>query len=74
MANIRSGLIDSLKGRYVILEEDGLYWAAEVVDIQAIATSENYCDVAQKLATFQRSPSSPKSEFAACHPGHAGSD
>ena len=56
MANIKSGLIDSLKGRYVILEEDGLYWAAEVVDIQGIPASENYCDVAHKLASVSAVP------------------
>ena len=74
MANIKSGLIDSLKGRYVILEEDGLYWAAEVVDIQGIPASENYCDVAHKLARFQRSPSTPKPEFATGHLAPAASD
>lgn len=55
MPNIKSGLIDGLTGRYVILEEDGLFWAAEIVDIDAIRTSENCAEVAQDLAAYQES-------------------
>ena len=50
MPNIRSGLIEDLNGRYVILEEDGLFWAAEIRDIATIPTSERCADVATGLA------------------------
>lgn len=58
MPKIRSGLIEDLNGRYVILEEDGLFWAAEIRDITAIPTSERCADVATRLAQFQQSSSS----------------
>ncbi len=54
MPKIRSGLIDGLSGRYVILQEDELFWAAEIVDIDAIGTSENFAEVAQNLAAYQQ--------------------
>ena len=54
MPNIRSGLIEDLNGRYVILEEDGLFWAAEIRDIATIPTSERCADVATGLARFQQ--------------------
>jgi hypothetical protein len=58
MPKIRSGLIEDLNGRYVILEEDGLFWAAEIRDIAAIPTSERCADVATGLAQFQQSSGS----------------
>ncbi len=61
MPKITSGLIDGLNGRFVILEEDGLYWAAEIVDISEVQTSQNYADVAHDVAAYQRSMGSPKS-------------
>jgi hypothetical protein len=54
MPKIRSGLIEDLNGRYVILEEDGLFWAAEIRDIAAIPTSERCADVASGLVQFQQ--------------------
>jgi hypothetical protein len=58
MPKIRSGLIEDMNGRYVILEEDGLFWAAEIRDIAAIPTSEHCADVATRLAQFQQSSGS----------------
>ena len=55
MPKIRSGLIDGLSGRYVILQDDDLFWAAEIVDIGGIETSENCAEVAQNLAAYQLS-------------------
>jgi hypothetical protein len=54
MPNIRSGLIEDLNGRNVILEEDGLFWAAEIRDIATIPTSERCADVASGLVQFQQ--------------------
>ena len=54
MPRITSQLIEGLQGRYVILEEDGLYWAAAVVDIDAIQTSENCAVVCESLAHHDR--------------------
>jgi hypothetical protein len=36
------------------LEEDGLFWAAEIRDIAAIPTSERCADVASGLVQFQQ--------------------
>jgi hypothetical protein len=71
MPQIRSGLIDHPNGRYVILEEDGAFWAAEIVDIGVIPTSENYADVAEDLAAYQRSLCSSKSKPEAITPHSA---
>ncbi len=54
MPKIRSGLIEDLNGRYIILEEDGMFWAAEIRDIAAIPTSNRCADVANELARFQQ--------------------
>ena len=54
MPRITSQLFEGLQGRYVILEEDGLYWAAEVVDIDAIQTSENCALVCESLVQHDR--------------------
>ena len=54
MPKIRSGLIEDLNGRYVILEEDGLFWVAEIRDIATIPTSERCADVTTGLARFQQ--------------------
>ena len=64
MSRITSQLFEGLRGRYVILEEDGMYWAAEVVDIDAIQTSENCALVCDSLAHHDRpheEPTSPAS-------------
>ena len=69
MPKIRSGLIDGLSGRYVILQEDELFWAAEIVDIDAIGTSENFAEVAQNLAAYQQFlcvKSEPGSHASSC--------
>jgi len=55
MPKIRSGLIEDLNGRYVILEEDGLFWAAEIRDIAAIPTSGLCADIATELARLKES-------------------
>jgi hypothetical protein len=54
MPRITSQLIEGLQGRYIILEEDGMYWAAEVVDINAIETSENCALICESLAHHDR--------------------
>ena len=54
MPRITSQLIEGLQGRYVFLEEDGLYWAAEIVDIDAIQASENCALVCESLAHHDR--------------------
>lgn len=55
MPKIRSGLIEDLNGRYVILEEDGLFWAAEIRDMTGIPTSELCADIATELARLKDS-------------------
>jgi hypothetical protein len=55
MPKIRSGLIEDLNGRYVILEEDGLFWAAEIRDMAGIPTSELCSDIATELARLKDS-------------------
>ncbi len=62
MPKIRSGLIEDLSGRYVILEEDGLFWAAEIRDIATIPTSERCADVATGLARFQQASAASRPE------------
>ena len=54
MPNIRSALIEDPNGRYLILEEDGMFWAAEIRDIAAIPSSERCADIARRLAQFKK--------------------